>query len=224
METGEHGFSPLRQPERLSSSTLELLRERLLSGAFSPGQRIVEAELARQLNISRGPVREALAQLKAEGLVHEEPRRGSFMAELTDDDVREVYELRAALETRAAALIIEHRDEEAIAALERVIEGLRAAAADDDREAFARLDTCFHDELCRRSGNTRLHRTFVQNAGLLSTLLRLEVTTQYDSLDGILSEHEALFEEIASNDVARATAACDLHLREATERVLTMRR
>jgi DNA-binding GntR family transcriptional regulator len=216
-------LDPLQQPATLADSVADILRERIVSGAFAPGERLVEAELARQLQVSRGPVREALAGLRAEGLAYEEPRRGSFVAALTTDDVREIYELRAALESRAARLLIEHDDDAAFARLAGLIADLGTAAAVDDRDGFARLDARFHEELCRSSGNARLHRIFVSNAGVLGTLLRLEVNTQYEAIDGLLAEHEALWEEIASKDVRRAEVACNRHLDQALERVIRMR-
>jgi DNA-binding GntR family transcriptional regulator len=100
---------------------------------------------------------------------------------------------------------------------------LRAAARAGDRERFAALDFEFHADLTRLSGNSRLHRVFVQQAGVLRTLLRLEITTQYESLAGILAEHEHLLEEILSGDPARAEAACELHLAQARDRVIKMR-
>jgi DNA-binding GntR family transcriptional regulator len=216
-------FSPLQQPATLADSVADVIRDRVLSGALAPGERLVEAEIARQLQISRGPVREALARLRAEGLAFEEPRRGSFVAALSGDDVREIYELRAALECQAARLIIRRADEAAFATLQAVIDTLRRAAADDDRLAFARHDAEFHAELCRQSGNARLHRTFVNHAGVLGTLLRLEVTTQYAALDGLLAEHEKLWDEIRSRDITRAQRACEQHLEQALERVTEMR-
>lgn len=216
-------LTPLRPPDTLAQSTAELLRERLLGGGFAPGERLVEAEIARQLGISRGPVREALAKLRAEGLVYDEPRRGSFVAELTDHDVHEIYELRAALEMQAVRLLIARDDDAAFARLGEVMGALREAAARGDHEAFAREDALLHDELCRLSGNGRLHRAFTQQAELLNTLLRLEVTTQYGSLDDLLEQHEHLYAELSSKDVARAQTACDEHMRHATAHVLEMR-
>ena len=84
-------------------------------------------------------------------------------------------------------------------------------------------DALLHDELCRLSGNGRLHRAFTQQAELLNTLLRLEVTTQYGSLDDLLEQHEHLYTEVASRDEARAQTACDEHMRHATAHVLAMR-
>jgi DNA-binding GntR family transcriptional regulator len=213
-------LKPLEPRATLADSTADALRERILAGAFAPGERLVEAEIARQLAISRGPVREALAKLREEGLVRDEPRRGWFVSALTPRDIREIYELRSALEARAAKLAIARGS--AVELRDRMAE-LRAAARAGDRERFAALDFEFHSDLTRLSGNRRLHRVFVQQAGVLRTLLRLEITTQYDSLAGILAEHERLLEEILSGDPARAQAACELHLAQARDRVIEMR-
>jgi DNA-binding GntR family transcriptional regulator len=204
----------------LADSTADALRGRILAGGFAPGERLVEAEIARQLAISRGPVREALAKLREEGLVRDEPRRGWFVSALTARDIREIYELRSALEARAAKLALARGS--AVELRDRMAE-LRAAARLGDRERFAALDFEFHADLTRLSGNSRLHRVFVQQAGVLRALLRLEITTQYESLAGILAEHERLLEEILSGDPARAEAACELHLAQARDRVIKMR-
>jgi DNA-binding GntR family transcriptional regulator len=213
-------LQPLEPRATLADSTADALRERILAGLFAPGERLVEAEIARQLAISRGPVREALAKLREEGLVRDEPRRGWFVSALTTRDIDEIYELRSALEARAARLAIARGA--AVELRDRLAE-LRAAARRDDRESFAALDYQFHAELTRLSGNTRLHRVFIQQAGVLRTLLRLEITTQYESLAGILAEHEHLLEEILSGDPARAETACEVHLQQARDRVTAMR-
>lgn len=215
-------LEPLEPRATLAETTADALRERILAGLFAPGERLVEAEIARQLQISRGPVREALAKLREEALVRDEPRRGWFVSELTTDDILEIYELRSAIEARAARAIIARGDEAALAELRALFERLRQAAAADARERFAELDLQFHEDLTRLSGNSRLHRVFVNHAGVLRTLLRLEITTQYESLDGILAEHEHLLKEIESRDGARAQAACELHLEQASERVTRM--
>jgi DNA-binding GntR family transcriptional regulator len=215
-------LEPLEPRATLAHTTADALRERILSGHFAPGERLVEAEIARQLGISRGPVREAMAKLREEALVRDEPHRGWFVSELTADDIREIYELRSAIEARAARLIIERDDAAAFAELGALFDRLREAAKADDRDRFAQLDYEFHETLTRLSGNRRLHRVFVNQAGFLRTLLRLEITTQYESLDGILSEHEHLLKEIQSRDRARAEAACELHLEQAGERVTRM--
>jgi DNA-binding GntR family transcriptional regulator len=217
-------LQPLSAPATLTESTADVLRERILAGGFAPAERLVEMDIARQLGVSRGPVREALARLREEGLVRDVARRGWFVEELTPDDLQEIYVLRAALESRAARLIIERGDTAALDTLASIVAELREAAGRGDREAFAQLDLDLHEQIVRLSGNRRLHRAFVQQAGVLRTLLRLEMATIYETLDGILAEHEWLLGELRSGSVERAEAACEVHLGQALERVTSMRR
>jgi GntR family transcriptional regulator, gluconate operon transcriptional repressor len=220
---GATDLGPLRQVETLSERTAEVLRERILAGDFGMGERLVEASIARQLRISRGPVREALTQLRAEGLVREEPRRGSFVVDLTVEDVKEIYELRAAIEARAARLIIEDRNLEALEELREVLRRLRQAADGGDRDLFRRLDLYFHERLCLLSGNGRLHRVFVGYASVLGLLFRFELTRIYTtqaSLQDLYAEHEELFAAIESLDVQKAEEACNDHLDHACKRLI----
>ncbi len=217
-------LEPLRPTETLSHRTTDVLRERILAGEFAMGERLVEASIARQLSISRGPVREALRQLRAEGLVREEPRRGAFVADLTIDDIQEIYDLRAAIEARAARGIITNRNAAALGELRGILGRLRQATDDDDREMFAQLDLSFHERLCLLSGNRRLHRVFVSYATVLGVLLRFEVSKYYESLEPLWHEHEALFEALESLDVGRAEEACNEHLERAKERLVELRR
>ena len=216
-------LAPLRRAETLSDRTTELLRERILAGDFGLGERLVEAKIARQLQISRGPVREALRQLRAEGLVREEPRRGTFVVTLTVDDIEEIYELRAAIEGRAARLIITRQDFSALEELRGILSRLEQAADESNRDLFTRLDLSFHEKLCLLSGNSRLHRVFVGYASVLGLLFKFELNRIYTSqasLEDLYKEHVKLFEEVESLDVRRAEEACDEHLKRARERLM----
>jgi GntR family transcriptional regulator, gluconate operon transcriptional repressor len=217
----ESELPPLAKPDTLSERTTDVLRQRILDGEFGLGERLVEAKIARQLQISRGPVREALKHLRAEGLVHEESRRGCFVVDLDETDIREIYDLRAAIEGYAARLIATRRDEEAIASLRRVLEELHRLASSDARDAFARRDLAFHEHLCELSGNRRLLRVFISNASILGLLLRIENKNrvQEPALDAY-REHEELLTEIASFEPERAQRACAVHLERARDRLL----
>src|SRR4029079_8475627 len=94
-------LAPLTAPRSLAEDAADRIREQILAGGFSQGEHLVEAKIAEQLAISRGPVREAFKLLRAEGLLMEEPRRGTFVVSLTADDVREIYGLRDELGRRA---------------------------------------------------------------------------------------------------------------------------
>src|SRR2546422_10960976 len=104
-QDGVKTLRPLSSPT-LAERAAELIRERILAGDFASGDRLVEARIAEQLGISRGPLREALKQLAAEGLVREEPRRGAFAATPTAGDGGDTSQPRAAIEGRAARPVI----------------------------------------------------------------------------------------------------------------------
>ncbi len=103
--TGAAALQPLEAPRSLAEDAADRIREQILGGGFRQGEHLVEARIAEQLNVSRGPVREAFKLLRAEGLLLEEPRRGTFVVSLAPNDVREIYGLRAAIEGRAARIL-----------------------------------------------------------------------------------------------------------------------
>src|SRR5438477_9433205 len=98
-------LQPLEVSRSLAEDAADRIREQILGGGFRQGEHLVESRIAQQLNVSRGPVREAFKLLRAEGLLEEEPRRGTFVVRLSSSDVSEIYGLRAAIEGRAARLI-----------------------------------------------------------------------------------------------------------------------
>jgi GntR family transcriptional regulator of gluconate operon len=217
----DNELSPLAKPDTLSERTTDVLRQRILDGEFGLGERLVEAKIARQLQISRGPVREALKHLRAEGLVHEEARRGCFVVDLDDTDISEIYDLRAAIEGYAARLIATRRDEVAIASLRLRLGELQELASRGARDEFAVRDLAFHEHLCELSGNRRLQRVFISNASILGLLLRLENEHRgREPVSESYAEHEELFRELASFDAERAAQACFLHLERARDRLL----
>ena len=209
----------LRSPT-LAERSAELIRERILAGDFASGDRLVEAKLAEQLGISRGPLREALKQLAAEGLVREEPRRGTFVATPTAEDVKDIYDLRAAIEGRAARLVIASGDPAAIGALRRAADGIRAAAEAGDLQLLSRTDYEFHETLCRVSGNRRLHEVFVRNASALRVLLRLEEERFYESFVEVSGEHRELLAAVEAGDTTKAEALFTEHLESARDRLM----
>lgn len=201
------GLEPIEARTRASSAA-ELLREKILDGSLPPGTRLIEADIARQLRISRGPVREALAALRAEGLVHEEAPRGVSVAELTAKDIDEIYQVRASLESGAARLVIAADEPEARDRLVRALDQMRSAAAREDRVEFVEADLALHEELCRVSGNKRLLQAWEAQVGLLRTLIRMETVAGRASFGPLLEDHERFVARIVEGDAARATDEC----------------
>jgi len=210
---------PLSSPT-LAEQTAEAIRSRILGGTFTSGERLVETRLAKQLQVSRGPVREALKQLAAEGLVREEPRRGTFVAAPTEEDARDLYDLRTAIEARAARLIIENADPSAIDVLRAAIAKMSEAVRASDLKGLVRSDYEFHETLCRASGNRRLHEVFVRNAGVLRVLIHLEEERFYESFEQVERQHREVLAGIEAGDASLAEGLIVEHLEGARDRLL----
>ena len=209
-------LQPLRD-QTLAMQAADAIRGLIAHGQLVGGDRLVESQIADQLQTSRGPVRDALFLLRAEGLVRDGTRRGSFVVQLTEQDVREIYDLRVAVETQAVRLLLRRGDQLAIAGLQEVIEQMRADAADPARAAEA--DLRFHDAVCEASGNSRLHAVFVRHATELSTLLRLDEEQLDHESASTVSDHQLLLDVLRAGDLAMAERAFRTHLEEARDRV-----
>ncbi len=212
------GLPALRSPRPLAEDAADVLRTQILAGGLPRGAHLVEARIARQFNVSRGPVREAFKLLRAEGLVEEEPRRGTFVVTLSSVDVREIYDLRAALEGRAARSIARRRDPAALDELRTTLDAIAAAAAAGDVREVARQDLQFHDSICRLSGNARLHSTFQRHVPALQTLIKLDEYL-YRSMSEIATQHEPILSALGVGDADGAAAACEAHCDDARDLV-----
>jgi len=195
----------------LCQQAVDLLRRRILSHALLPGQRLDEAALAADLGISRTPLREALKILSAEGLVHIKLRRGCFVAELTLDDLDEIFPIMAMLEGRVAyeaALKVRPEDLKRLDALHEKLEK-HAAARDVDR--YYEVNYVFHDALQELAGNRWLQHMI----GDLRKLLRLSRHRSL-RLEGrqqeSLAEHRALMDALHLRDAAAAEEIMKNHL------------
>jgi GntR family transcriptional regulator of gluconate operon len=207
---------PLDAPRSLAEDAADRIREQILGGGFKQGEHLVEAKIAEQLNISRGPVREAFKLLRAEGLLNEEPRRGTFVVSLTADDVREIYGLRAALEGRAGRMVARAHDTAALARLRALADDIDRAVASGDPVAASRADLAFHEGLCELCGNSRIHEVFMRYVPTLRGLLRLDEQV-LRSLDEISLQHRPLVEAIEAGDEERAATLLNEHAEHAGE-------
>jgi DNA-binding GntR family transcriptional regulator len=209
-------LAPLAAPRSLAEDAADQIREQILSGGFAPGEHLVEAKIAEQLAISRGPVREAFKLLRAEGLLNEEPRRGTFVVSLTADDVREIYGLRAALEGRAARLIARRGDEMALQRLMALADAIDAAVAQGDAVAVSRADLAFHHGVCEASGNARILEVFDRYVPMLRSLLRLDELV-VRSLEDLSAQHRPLVRALEAGNEDRAAKLFADHAEQAGE-------
>ena len=209
-------LQPLQAPRSLAEDAADRIREQILAGGFRQGEHLVEAKIAEQLNISRGPVREAFKLLRAEGLLNEEPRRGTFVVSLSADDVREIYGLRAALEGRAARMIARSQDPAALARLRVLVEEIDRAVATGDAAAVSRADLAFHEGLCALCGNSRILEVFDRYVPTLRALLRLDERV-LRSLDEVSNQHRPFVEAIEAGEEETAARLLAEHAEHAGE-------
>lgn len=203
-------------------STAEMIADRLraaiMRGTLAPGAQLVEADLATQFDVSRGPVREAMQRLVSEGLLHSIRHRGIFVIELSLDDVLDVYRARTALEGGALELIFEGRREIAYTALEPSVLAMRACADRGDAAGVSDADQAFHEALVASADSPRLAHAartlFIETRMCLGAL----ETTYPDVLEQI-QEHTDLREAIGSGAPARARKLLIDHMHDAVERL-----
>jgi DNA-binding GntR family transcriptional regulator len=179
----------------------DLLRKRIFSHDLLPGQRLDEAALAADLGISRTPLREALKILSAEGLVHIKPRRGCFVAELSQDDLEEIFPIMAMLEGRVAYEAALKARPEDLKRLDVLHEKLEKHAAARDVDRYYEVNYLFHDALQELAGNRWLQHMI----GDLRKLLRLSRHRSL-RLEGrqqeSLAEHRAIMAALAERDAS----------------------
>ena len=124
------------EPQTVQTQTANKLRDAILSGYFLPGQRLVEADLCEMMHVSRTSMREALRRLEAEKLITIVPNRGPSVAEITWEEAREIYDVRALLEGEAAALLAERSTAEERREMQQALAAF--AEADEANDAIGR--------------------------------------------------------------------------------------
>lgn len=146
----------LIEKEVLRDKISEVLRGWILDGKLRPGERIVELTLSRELSVSRAPLREALWQLARQGLVEIRAHHGAYVTQLSEQDIREIFEIRELLETHAAKKIRASGNGAAKAALQRALAELEDACKKRDIRLFSDADLRFHQTLWELAGNRQL--------------------------------------------------------------------
>jgi DNA-binding GntR family transcriptional regulator len=148
-------LDPSAAPPHLAASIHDTLKREILAGRFRPSERINQEQVARELGVSRTPVREALHALAREGLVELHPRRGAFVSVFGESDVSEIYEMRELLEPHAAANACLRASPAQIEVVRRLTEEVERATASNMERAFS-LNREFHQRLCEPCENRLL--------------------------------------------------------------------
>jgi DNA-binding GntR family transcriptional regulator len=185
--------------EPLSAIVLRTLREAIVEGRLAPGAAVVEAQLSKQLGVSRAPLREALRSLENEGLVVSEPWHGAIVAPLTERGVNELQAFRRLLEVCAAELVLEREDAD-IAPLGALVTEMERCAEASDIDCMNRADVQFHTRIVEMSGNHLLLDVWKSYVSPIRRALALRNRENSD-LGSIVTMHRTLVAAFAARDV-----------------------
>ncbi|MEM7341224.1 MAG: GntR family transcriptional regulator [Actinomycetota bacterium] len=202
--------------EPLSTSIKRILLDRIVSGQLVPGERIVESRVAKELQISQSPVREALRDLAAIGLVDIESRRGARVRKPTAKELRDVSEVRAEIDALASRLAAERLTDETMDQLREAHREMTSCHAAGDYVGMTEADAEFHRIIAHASGNRAVERVFGQLEPFARTYITL--TSPNVEVDGILRQHGGILDALVARDAdlaADRARAHQLSVREA---------
>ncbi len=203
--------SPLMRTT-LTTDAFDRLKRAILDGHFPPGTRLVESHLAEAFGISRAPIREALRQLKQEGLVIYVVHRGYFVPQFNLDDLEELFLLRTALEKLAVRLAIACMSLQEFAKLEGIVRRMESLHCKDAGRSLATdLDVSFHKHICKMSHSKRLLNMWSNMADQI-TLAILASNRSFPTPVGFAEGHRQILEALRSRELDRAEAAIEQHI------------
>jgi len=206
-------YQPLRE------AVCETLRDAIRKGILEPGERLMEVQLAEELGISRTPVREAIRKLEQEGYVIMMPRRGTYVADISAGDIKEIFEIRSALESLAAGLAARRIEPDELETLQNLLLEIEGYIAKNDIEKIVETDIKFHGLLYQVSRNDRLVNIISNLKEQLARFRTLSMSYP-GRLQETLEEHSEMVEAIANGDASAARDAAEHHMERAEKTLL----
>ncbi len=197
----------------------EHLREQLLNGEIAPLEHLIEAKIAKEIGTSRTPVREALHSLELEGLIESIPRVGYVVKPISEKEVEEICEIRAAIEGLAARWAMEKAHENLGAELEKNISVAEDKVSKGDVRAFVDMDAQFHEIISKFSGSKRL----LELAQTLRRhMLRYRIQSIYsvDNVIRAIEGHKGIVQAIKKRDLEEINQAIRNHMEQSKKDVL----
>ena len=204
-EVNMNEFLPLRDV------VFNTLRQAILRGELKPGERLMEIQLANKLGVSRTPIREAIRKLELEGLVLMIPRRGAEVAEITEKSLRDVLEVRDALEVLCVDLACDRISDEDIESLKEAAKEFELALQGGDVTEYAEADVKFHDIIYHATDNQKLIQ-LLYNLREQMYRYRVEYLKRKEVHKILLEEHEHIIECIEKKDKEAAKIAISTHI------------
>jgi len=202
-------------PEKIANA----LRVAIVEGSLLPGTRLVETDLTNQFNVSRIPLREAFRVLEGEGLINIVPHKGAVVSLLRDDELVELFKVRALFESFAVECLTDNPNPQTFKKLEGIIAQMRLAVGDEDISSYYRLAAEFHSALVAGANNTVLTNQYDQIKCKLSRY-QAALSRLPDSPKKSIAEHSKIVRYIKSGDKELAAQATKQHIDDLINRFL----
>lgn len=195
----------------LRDVVFKTLRQGILTGELKPGERLMEIHLADRLGVSRTPIREAIRKLELEGLVTMIPRRGAEVAQISAQNLKDVLEVRQALDALGAELACERITEDGLKQLKEACDYFAEMTKTKDATIITKADVALHDVIIRATGNERLQQ-MISNLSEQMYRYRFEYIkdSSYHAL--LIEEHKRIYESIAARDKKQAVKEIQEHI------------
>lgn len=187
------------------------LRRAILTGQLKPGERLMEVHLANKLGVSRTPIREAIRKLELEGLVTMIPRRGAEVAQITEKSLKDVLEVRRALDVLSVELACERITKEEMEELYQACQEFEKAAREKEPSVIAQADVRLHDIIVDATRNQRL-KQLVNNLSEQMYRYRFVYIQEANQYENLIEEHREVYESIVERNKERAARAARLHI------------
>lgn len=213
MQQNMNEYLPLRDV------VFDTLRQAILTGELKPGERLMEIHLADRLGVSRTPIREAIRKLELEGLVVMIPRKGAQVARITEKNLKDVLEVRRALDMLAVKLACSRMDDEYKKQLREACDEFARVVKNNNTKDITEADVRFHDIINKATGNDRLIQ-LVNNLAEQMYRYRLEYIKDAAYHNRLVAEHEEIYSAIMDGDEERAAKAVVLHIDNQEETII----
>ena len=210
-----HVFDKQERPT-LMVQALKQIQAAIKDGRLKPGDRLIETELAKDMGISRFPIREALRQLEKEGLVQSVPFKGTTVARFSQKDIEDLYSLRGALEGLAIRTLIPKISGAEIKKLQTIVKAMSKAGEEKKGRKVIEEDLHFHKRLCELSENEKLLSVWLTLESQSRIFLTFE-KFQYADLSSFIQWHVEILEAITEQDEKKAERILLNHLDEGLE-------
>ena len=188
------------------------IREQIVTGVFPLGARLSDKELAAEMNVSRTPVREALLQLQAEGLIAVRPRSGTFVFDVSESDLSQICEMRSLFETGALKMAAALDPARLVGALTYPVAEAALALEEKDYARCEALDTAFHETLIALSSNKYLVESY-RTISIKVRALRSRLPQNHDRIAGAIAQHRRIIDLVTVGNAEAASAEIASHVR-----------